>query len=82
MICFGNDLQQAAIVFAVRRLIKPIWLNDRDQFLQPSGTLTFGQLLADLSRMTAVHTPVLTLRAPQCKLSTISIAVSVTTLDA
>ncbi len=35
-----DNLWQAAIVFAVRRLIKPIWLNDRDQFLQPSGTLT------------------------------------------
>jgi hypothetical protein len=27
-------------VFAVRRLIKPTWLNDRDQFLQPSEPLT------------------------------------------
>ena len=31
-----QNLWQAAIVFAVRRLIKPTWLNDRDQFLQPS----------------------------------------------
>ncbi len=30
-----GNLWQAAIVFAVRRLIKPTWLNDRDQFLQP-----------------------------------------------
>jgi hypothetical protein len=31
-----ENLWQAAIVFSVRRLIKPTWLNDRDQFLQPS----------------------------------------------
>ena len=36
----GKNLWQAAIVFAVRRLIKPTWLNDRDQFLQPSQPLT------------------------------------------
>lgn len=35
-----DNLWQAAIVFAVRRLIKPTWLNDRDQFLQPSEPLT------------------------------------------
>jgi hypothetical protein len=34
-----DNLWQAAIVFAVRRLIKPTWLNDRDQFLQPSSEL-------------------------------------------
>ncbi len=34
------NLWQAAIVFSVRRLIKPTWLNDRDQFLQPSQPLT------------------------------------------
>ena len=33
------NLWQAAIVFAVRRLIKPTWLNDRDQFLQPDQLL-------------------------------------------
>ncbi|SEQ27681.1 hypothetical protein [Nitrosomonas ureae] len=32
----GENLIQSAVVFAVRRLIKPTWLNDRDQFLQPS----------------------------------------------
>jgi hypothetical protein len=36
----GQNLWQAAIVFAVRRLIKPTWLNDRDQFLQPSHPLS------------------------------------------
>lgn len=35
-----ENLWQAAIVFSVRRLIKPTWLNDRDQFLQPSKELT------------------------------------------
>ena len=35
-----ENLWKVAIVFAVRRLIKPTWLNDRDQFLQPSGELT------------------------------------------
>lgn len=35
-----DNLEKAAIIFAVRRLIKPTWLNDRDQFLQPSATLT------------------------------------------
>jgi hypothetical protein len=34
-----DNLWQAAIVFSVRRLIKPTWLNDRDQFLQPSQPL-------------------------------------------
>lgn len=35
-----ENLWQAAIVFAVRRLIKPTWLNDRDQFLQPTEALS------------------------------------------
>lgn len=35
-----ENLSLAAVVFAVRRLIKPTWLNDRDQFLQPSKPLT------------------------------------------
>jgi hypothetical protein len=35
-----ENLWQAAVVFAVRRLIKPTWLNDRDQFLQPSTELS------------------------------------------
>ncbi|MGL4593286.1 MAG: hypothetical protein ACRCUY_01000, partial [Thermoguttaceae bacterium] len=34
-----NNLWQSAIVFAVRRLIKPTWINDRDQFLQPTEKL-------------------------------------------
>lgn len=36
----AQNIWQCAVVFAVRRLIKPTWLNDRDQFLQPSGLLT------------------------------------------
>lgn len=35
-----NNLWQAAVVFSVRRLIKPTWINDRDQFLQPSQPLS------------------------------------------
>lgn len=35
-----ENLWKVAIVFSVRRLIKPTWLNDRDQFLQPTGELT------------------------------------------
>ncbi len=35
-----DNLWQAAIVFSVRRLIKQTWLNDRDQFLQPTKPLT------------------------------------------
>lgn len=35
-----ENLWKAAVVFAVRRLIKPTWLNDRDQFLQPTGELS------------------------------------------
>ncbi|MCX6703411.1 MAG: hypothetical protein NTV02_01835 [Candidatus Zambryskibacteria bacterium] len=35
-----KNLWQGAIVFTVRRIIKPTWLNDRDQFLQPTGELT------------------------------------------
>jgi hypothetical protein len=36
----NKNLWQAAIIFSVRRLIKPTWLNDRDQFLQPTAELT------------------------------------------
>ncbi|MFZ4059500.1 MAG: hypothetical protein ACOYKE_15255, partial [Ferruginibacter sp.] len=35
-----ENLWQAAIVYTVRRIIKPTWLNDRDQFLQPIEPLT------------------------------------------
>ena len=35
-----ENLWQAAIIFSVRRLIKPTWLNDRDQFLQPTEPLS------------------------------------------
>ncbi|HWZ02410.1 MAG TPA: hypothetical protein VNX40_02300 [Mucilaginibacter sp.] len=31
-----ENLMKAAIMFSVRRLIKSTWLNDRDQFLQPT----------------------------------------------
>lgn len=36
----AENLWQAAIIFSVRRLIKPTWLNDRDQFLQPIASLS------------------------------------------
>ncbi|NDV11704.1 hypothetical protein [Crenobacter caeni] len=32
----ADNLWKAAIIFTVRRIIKPTWLNDRDQFLQPT----------------------------------------------
>jgi hypothetical protein len=35
-----ENLWQAAVIYSVRRLIKPTWLNDRDQFLQPTEPLT------------------------------------------
>ncbi len=35
-----ENLWQAAIVFSVRRLVKPTWINDRDQFLIPTEPLT------------------------------------------
>ena len=35
-----QNLWQVAIVFTVRRIIKPTWLNDRDQFLQPTESFT------------------------------------------
>jgi hypothetical protein len=35
-----DNLWKAAVVFSVRRLIKPTWLNDRDQFLQPTEPLS------------------------------------------
>jgi hypothetical protein len=36
----SDNLWQAAIIFSVRRLIRPTWINDRDQFLQPSKPLS------------------------------------------
>lgn len=35
-----DNLWQATIIFTVRRIVKPTWINDRDQFLQPTGQLT------------------------------------------
>jgi hypothetical protein len=35
-----TNLWKASVIFSVRRLIKPTWLNDRDQFLQPTEPLT------------------------------------------
>lgn len=36
----SENLWQAAIIFSVRRLVAPTWLNDRDQFLQPTKPLS------------------------------------------
>ncbi|MCF0075609.1 hypothetical protein LZD49_34370 [Dyadobacter sp. CY261] len=35
-----QNIWQVAIVFAVRKLIRHTWLNDRDQFLKPTGFLS------------------------------------------
>jgi len=35
-----DNLWKVGVVFAVRRLVKPTWLNDRDQFLQPTRGLS------------------------------------------
>jgi hypothetical protein len=35
-----KNLWQVAAIFSVRSLIKPTWLNDRDQFLQPTEPLS------------------------------------------
>ena len=35
-----ENLWQAAVVFAMRRAVRPTWLNDRDQFLQPTEPLS------------------------------------------
>ncbi len=35
-----ENVWQIAIVFSVRRLVKSTWLNDRDQFLQPTKPLS------------------------------------------
>ena len=35
-----ENLWKVAVIFTVRRIISPTWLNDRDQFLQPSSDLS------------------------------------------
>lgn len=34
-----DNFEKSVVAFSVMRLIKPTWLNDRDQFLQPNQTL-------------------------------------------
>lgn len=34
-----ENLWKVAVIFTVRRITKPTWLNDRDQFLQPASEL-------------------------------------------
>ncbi len=36
----SENLWQVAILFAARKIIKPTWINDRDQFLIPTEPLT------------------------------------------
>jgi hypothetical protein len=36
----SENLWQVSILFSARKIIKPTWINDRDQFLQPTGELT------------------------------------------
>ncbi|MBC7553748.1 MAG: hypothetical protein H7257_07195 [Taibaiella sp.] len=35
-----DNIWKVGIILSVRKLIKPTWLNDRDQFLQPTESLT------------------------------------------
>lgn len=35
-----ENIASASILFTVQRIVKPTWLNDRDQFLQPTEPLT------------------------------------------
>ncbi len=35
-----ENLAEVAMAFTMRRIIKPTWINDRDQFLIPTGELT------------------------------------------
>lgn len=35
-----ENIGRCAVVFTVRKVVKQTWLNDRDQFLQPTGELT------------------------------------------
>ncbi len=36
----NENLWKISVIFSVRKLVKPTWLNDRDQFLQPTAPLT------------------------------------------
>jgi hypothetical protein len=36
----AENLWMTAVLFTVRKVTKPTWLNDRDQFLQPTAPLT------------------------------------------
>lgn len=35
-----GNLNQCAVYFTMTKILRPTWLNDRDQFLQPTGELT------------------------------------------
>lgn len=36
----ADNLVQCAVYFAMTKILQPTWLNDRDQFLQPTGEIT------------------------------------------
>jgi len=36
----ADNLIQCAVYFAMTKILQPTWLNDRDQFLQPTGEIT------------------------------------------
>ena len=36
----ADNLAQCAVYFAMTKILQPTWLNDRDQFLQPTGELS------------------------------------------
>jgi hypothetical protein len=41
-----DNLLQTVVVFSVRKLVRPTWLNDRDQYLQPTASLS-GEFKTD-----------------------------------
>ena len=36
----AENLWQAAVIYTMRRIVKPTWINDRDQFLKPTKPLS------------------------------------------
>ena len=57
-----KNIEKSAVIFAVRRLIKATWLNDRDQFLQPKGSLP-AEFLSDCLVYMLFHNSNLTVGA-------------------
>lgn len=61
-----DNLWQAAVIFTVRRIIKQTWLNDRDQFLQPSTSLS-KEFISDCIIWTLFNSNNLTAGAKELK---------------